>query len=240
VETWLLANDALEAWPRLNWYSGGVGRTQGRWLTRPLVPDITKLSEEERAAWQRCLFPLEWDIARVNISFEGGIRFFEDEEFQRVIEATDKTVVPMLTRAIAILDRAFTQTPLPVLEDQRDRFRGILLCFKTDRNLFAVQVATNEYLLKPESAAACRNRIQKSIISEIENTTNWIHALTTSRTPFFRVAQEEETPFVYRTPVEDFRLKLEVMARHMNDEPGPFLRDLIEPKRRKLAFGATA
>jgi hypothetical protein len=240
VHAWLLGNQALEAWPRLNWYSGGVGRTQGRWLTRPLVPDITKLTEAERAAWQRCLFPLSWDIARLNISFEGGIRFFEDEEFRRVIDATDKIVVPMLTRVVAALDLAFTKTKLPVFEDQRDRFRGIMLCYKTDRNLFSLQVATNEYLLKPADPAACRARIREAILSEIENTKDWIHALTTSRTHFFRTAESEETPFVYLTPVEDFRLKLEVMPRHLDDEPGPFLQDLIEPKRRKLAFGAVA
>ena len=240
VEAWQLGNDALEAWPRLNWYSGGVGRTQGRWLTRPLVPDITKLTESERAAWERCLFPLPWDIARQNISFEGGIRFFEDEEFRRVIAATDQTVVPLLSRVVALLDGAFEQHELPVFEDQRDRFRGIMLCYKTDRNLFALQVATNDYLLKQAEPAACRALIKDAILAEIENTKEWIHALTTSRTNFFRIAQNEETPFVYLTPIEDFRLKLEVMPRHLDDEPGPFLRDLIEPKRRKLAFGAVA
>lgn len=240
VEAWQLANDALEAWPRLNWYSGGVGRTQGRWLTRPLVPDITKLSAAERVAWERCLFPLTWDIARQNISFEGGIRFFEDEEFRRVIEATDQVVAPLLSRVVSLLDGAWLQSRLPVLEDQRDRFRGIMLCLKTDRNLFAVQVATNEYLLKQGDSAACRRRIREAMLAEIENTKEWIEALTTSRTHFFRTAEHQETPFVYLTPVEDFRLKLDVMPRHLDDEPGPFLQDLVEPKRRKLAFGAVA
>lgn len=240
VEAWQLGTDALEAWPRLNWYSGGVGRTQGRWLVRPLVPDITKLSAAERAAWERCLFPLPWDIARQNISFEGGIRFFEDEEFRRVIDATDRLVVPRLERVVAMLDEALARHALPVLEDQRDRYRGILLCYKTDRNVFAVQVATNAFLLKQADAAVCRDRIREAIRAEIANTKDWISALTTSRTTFFRTAEKEETPFVYLTPVEDFRLKLDVMPRHLDDEPGPFLQDLLEPKRRKLAFGAVA
>jgi hypothetical protein len=98
---------------------------------------------------------------------------------------------------------------LPVLEDQRDRFRGIMLCYRTDRNLFTVQVATNEYLLKQGEPAACRARIRAAMLAEIENTKDWIQALTTSRTHFFRIAEEQETPFVYATPVEDFRLKLE-------------------------------
>ena len=240
VEAWRLGNDALEAWPRLNWYSGGVGRTQGRWLIRPLVPDITKLTATERRAWERLLFPLPWDIARQNISFEGGIRFFEDEEFRRVVDATDRTVVPLLTRVVESLTAVIARHPLPVLEDQRDRFRGILLCFRTDRNLFTLQLATNDYLLKRDDPAACRARVRGAMLAEIENTKAWIDALTTSRSWFFRIAEREETPFVYRTPVEDFRLKLEVMLRHLDDEPGPFLQDLIEPKRRKLAFGAVA
>lgn len=237
---WRLTQDALQAWPRINWYSGGVGRTQGRWLIRPLVPDITKLAAHERTAWERCLFPLPWDIARRNISFEGGIRFFEDEEFRRVVEATDTVVAPKLAEAVARLTAAMSAHGLPVLEDQRDRFRGILLCYRSDRNLFTVQIATNDYLLKRGEPAECRARIRGAIEAEIENTKAWIEALTTSRTHFFRIAEREETPFVHRTPVEDFRLKLEVMPRHIEDEPGPFLQDLIEPKRRKLAFGAVA
>lgn len=240
VEAWREGTDALEAWPRINWYSGGVGRTQGRWLVRPLVPDITKLTDHERSAWARCLFPLAWDIARLNISFEGGIRFFEDEEFERVISATDKFVAPSLERVIARLERAMSDYGFPVFEDQRDRYRGVLLCYRSDRNLFVVQTATNDYLLKRGDPASCRQRISDAMLAEIENTKAWIHALTTSRSNFFRTAIQEETPFVHLTPLEDFKLKLEVMPRHLDDEPGPFLQDLIEPKRRKLAFGAVA
>jgi hypothetical protein len=240
LEAWRLGNDALEAWPRVNWYSGGVGRTQSRWLIRPLVPDITKLTDAERAGWERCIFPLPWDIARQNVSFEGGIRFFEDEEFRRVIKATDEKVIPLLQQAISVLEVALKKNPLTVLEDQRDRYRGIMLCYRSDRNLFAVQVATNDYLLRQGDPVELRAKIREAIRSEIENTQEWIKALSTSRTQFFRIAQEEETPFVYLTPIEDMKLKLEVMPRHLDDEPGPFLRDLIEPKRRKLAFGAVA
>lgn len=236
VEAWQAGTEAIDAWPQLNWYSGGVGRTQGRWLARPLVPDITKLTYGERAAWERCLFPLSWDIGRLNISFESGIRFFENEEFQRVITATDERVAPGLEKAVAMLDRAYADHKLAVLEDQRDRYRGLLLCFRSDRNLFALQLATNDYLLSKGVRAESRGRVRAAILAEIENTKAWIHALSTSRTNFFHIAEKEETPFVYLTPLEDFKLKLEVMPRHLDDEPGPFLNDLIEPKRRRLAF----
>lgn len=233
---WTAGNDALEAWPKLNWYHGGVGRTQGRWLTRPLVPDMSKLDASEREAWERCLFPLERDIARLNISFEGGVRFFEDAEFARVVEASDGKVIPLLAQAVETLDRAFARSRKRVLEDQRDRYRGMLLCMRTDRNLFELQLASNEYLLNKVARDANRARIKAAIEAEIENTKAWITALTESRTNFFRIAEKEETPFVYLTPVEDMKRKLAVIPKHIDDEPGPILRDLVEPRRRKRAF----
>jgi hypothetical protein len=243
LEAWQAGHAALESWPRLNWYFGGVGHTQGRWLVRPLVPDITKLTAAERAAWERCLFPLPWDIARLNITFEGGIRFFEDAEFARGLAAIDAKVIPLLAQAVSRLSQALANTPgaaLEVLEDQRDRYRGLLLCMKTDRNLLQAQLATNAFLLKSGDPAAQRRLVREAILAEIENTRDWIRVLSDARTTFFRVAEKEETPFVYRTPLADFQVKLQAMLAHLDDEPGPFLPELREPKRRKLAFGAVA
>lgn len=240
VEAWSTGSEALEAWPRLNWYHGGVGRTQGRWLARPLVPDISKLGERERSAWQRCLFPLPWDIARLNISFEGGIRFFEDADFIRVIEASETKVIPLLTKTVDTLNQGLATAAggAPVLEDQRDRYRGLLLCVKTDCHLFKLQVATNAYLLGQGDLAAHRRQIRSAIAAEIENTKEWIHALATSRTNFFRIAEKQETPFVHLTPAADFELKLAAMTVHRDDEPGPYLPELRAPRRPKLMFGA--
>jgi hypothetical protein len=236
VAAWSLGSDALAAWPKINWYHGGVGRTQGRWLTRPLVPDITRLDARERSAWERCLFPLPWDIARANVSFEGGVRFFEDADFERVIAASDATILPLLAKAIALLDRELAATGHRVVEDQRDRYRGARLCLRSDRNLFELQLATNRYLLGQGDTDGARAIVRAAIVAEIENTRDWIESLQTSRTPFFRCAEVDETPFLFATPLEDFTLKLDVMQRHLDDEPGPFLPDLREPRRRKLAF----
>lgn len=240
VAAWQAGHEALEAWPRLNWYYGGVGRTQGRWLVRPLVPDITRLNDQEKSAWQRCLFPLPKDIARLNLSFEGGIRFFEDAEFRRAVEASDTKVIPLLTKAVDQLNQALAASPgaAEVLKDQRDRFQGLLRCMMTDRNVVQAQLATNAYLLKQGDPAQLRQQVRAAIVAEIANTREWIRVLTECRTNFFRVAEKEETPFVYLTPTEDFKVKLQAMLAHLDDEPGPDLPELREPQRRKLAYGA--
>jgi hypothetical protein len=207
---------------------------------RPLVPDISRLSDREKLAWQRCLFPLPWDIARLNISFEGGIRFFEDADFSRVIEASEAKVIPLLTKAVALLNQALAtaREARPVLEDQRDRHLGLLLCLRSDLHVFKVQLATNAYLLKQGDPAVHRKTIRDAIAAEIANTREWLQVLAECRTSFFRIAEQEETPFIYLSPAADFQVKLEAMLAHVDDEPGPFLPALLEPRRKKLAYGA--
>jgi hypothetical protein len=228
VQAWKAGEEAVTSWRILNWYHGGAAQTQSRWISRPLVPDITRLSEHEREAWQRALFTLPWDIGRVNICFEGGIRMYDEEKLEGSVRNYDEQVLPKLERTIVILDERLKKAPRRVLEDQRDRYRGFLLSCRTVRNLFEAQVAIDYYLLHKGDAAAQRSRLRSAIEAEIANTKEWLRILRESRTYFFRVA-EVETPFLYKAPIEDMALKLEAMQAHINDEPGPYRKELAEP-----------
>jgi hypothetical protein len=239
VEAWKLGDEAVAAWPKPGWYAAGPGQTQARWLVRPLVPDITRLNPHERSAWERVLFTLPQDIGRVNIAFEGGIRMFTEEELDKAVQAFDRDMLPPLNRAVSVLDQALAASQKGVLEDQRDRYRGLLLRSRSDRNLFDAQVAINYYLLKKGDPAVLKERLHKATEAEISNTRDWIRILTESRTNFFHLAAGEETTFLHKTPVEDMKLRLEAMQAHLDDEPGPFLKELKEPKRR-LLFSAVA
>jgi hypothetical protein len=237
VQAWQSGDRAIAAWPKLNWYTAGPGQTQARWITRPLVPDLTRLAPRERAAWERALFTLPGDIGRWNVVFEGGIRFFQDEDFERAVRAYDQEMIPGLVRTIAILEDALKVRTTAVIEDQRDRYRGLLLRSRTDRNLFEAQVAINNYLLKRGDPEVLRGRLKAAIRADIANTADWIDALTGSRACWFHVAAREETPFLHKTPVEDLKLKLAVMQQHIDDEPGPYLKQILERKP-KLQFSA--
>jgi hypothetical protein len=240
VEAWKTGDEAMLAWPKLNWYVGGNAQTQGRWITRPIVPDITRLMERERAAWERELFPLPSDIARLNIVFEAGLRFFEDDDFVRAVHAFDERMLPRLVETVATLNRALAAggktavASISVIEDQRDRYRGILLRSRTDRNLYEAQVAINNFLLKKGDRAAERKRLDAAIEAEMANTRDWINALSTSKTNWFHLAAQEETRFLYKTPVADLTLKLEAMQAHRDDEPGPYLEQLTWSKPKLL------
>jgi hypothetical protein len=228
VQAWQIGDDAIENWPNLSWWTAGPAQTQGRWITRPLVPDISKLNKRELAAWERMLFTAYFDLARVNVVFHGSVRMFTEEEFEGAIKAFDEKMIPKLEKAISILNQAFQISKKAVIEDQRDRYMGILLRSRTDRNLYDAQVAINYYLLKKSDPEIQRQRLRRAIEADIANTTDWIHALTESKTNFFHISAKEETPFMYKTPIEDLQLKIVAMRAHINDQPGPYLKELAE------------
>ncbi|MGH9615205.1 MAG: hypothetical protein ACRD28_00590 [Acidobacteriaceae bacterium] len=238
IEAWKTGDEAMRAWPRMNWYAGGGAQTQARWITRPLVPDITRLNEHERSAWERELFPLPSDIARLNIMFEAGIRYFDEDELVRATQSFDEAMLPRLGKTVELLNRALAAGGKPVIEDQRDRYRGLLLRSKTDCHLYKAQIAINNCLLKKGNPAAERSNLDAAIEAEMVNTRDWIQALDASRTNWFHLAVLEETPFLYKTPVEDLKIKLEAMEAHRSDEPGPYLKQLLDPKP-TLLFSAS-
>ncbi len=239
VKAWGIADEALEAWPQLNWFHSGAGTTQGRWLSRPLVPDITLLNEGERIAWERELFTLPWDIGRENISFEGGIRMFTEKQFADAIVTYDEVMIPKLKEVVHTLNDAMKSGRHPaVIEDQRDRYQGFLYRTITTRNLFEAQLSTNNWLMKKGNQEDQVKILKEAILSEIDNIQDWIALLQSSKVSFFRTTELRETPFQYKTPIEDFELKLQVMQDHINDTPGPDLaKELLElGSDRKLKF----
>jgi hypothetical protein len=233
---WKAGDEALETLHILNWYHAGAGQTQGRWITRPVVPDITRLSAKERSAWERALFPLPWDIARQNIAFEGGIRMYDDDRLEFAVRNYDAELMPRLEKTVKLLDGALASSKKRVLEDQRDRYRGFLLMSRSVRNLFEAQAASNRYLIAGNRPAAELSRLRAAIQAEIANTEEWLRVLRESRTYFFRVG-DDESPFMYKTPLADLELKLAVMRTHAGDEPGPDRKELREPfSARRLLF----
>lgn len=225
VKGWKSGEQALELWPALDWYQMGWATTQGRWLTRPLVPDFSLLTDAEKAAYTRKLFTLFWDVGRLNIAFEGGLRIFYEKDMLWAVGVFDDAMLPALENTVKIFETALASWPLPVLEDQRDRYRGLLLLMRSVRNTFAAQASINLHLLSSPVQAEARPW-RGAIEAEIANTRDWIHALSTSRTNFFHLAEQVETPFLYKPIIDDMTLRVEVMERHMNDKAGPNLPEL--------------
>ena len=167
VDSWQSGEQALRDWPLINWYHAGAMATSGRWLTRPLTPDFSRLTKEELAAFEREVFTLEWDVARQNLVFEGGIRMYTEERFETTVAEYDRRMLPKLELTVATLEKALAAKKLRVLEDQRDRYYGLLLMQRTLRNGMAAQAAINRWLLEPEKRAEQREILDGAIGAEI-------------------------------------------------------------------------
>jgi hypothetical protein len=226
IQAWESAEKALERWPVLFWFMKGAGATQARWLTRPLVPDITKLSAAENKAWTRKVFTLESDIGRQNVFYEGNVRILKDKDVEWAVRVYDSRMLPLIQQAVTTLDEALKEHgKLAVLTDQRDRLQGMLLLMRTYRNTFAAQAAINHWLLEESSREDQREVLTEALEAEIKNTEAWLEHFKSSKTMFFRTA-EQETPFLYSTPAEDLKVRLRAMKAHLGDSPGPDLAEL--------------
>jgi hypothetical protein len=153
---------------------------------------------------------------------------YEEADLATAVAAYDDGMAPKMEEAIEILSQALGPSSPPVISDQRDRYLGFLYRARSVRNLFESQLAINNWLLEKGVRQEHRRLLRAAIEAEIENTRNWLRLLRTSRVPFFRVTERQETPFLYKTPVQDFELKLAVMQDHIDDTPGPFLKELNE------------
>jgi hypothetical protein len=120
-----LLQTATVSWPNLNWWTAGPAQTQGRWITRPLVPNISKLNDSELAAWERSLFTTFWDIGRVNVVFHGGVRMFTEEQLEGAIKAFDEQMIPKLEKADVSADDMVKELNIELLDDYFNRSRQI-------------------------------------------------------------------------------------------------------------------
>ena len=227
LAAWNAGERAMRIWPILNWYHQAAGPTQGRWITRPLVPNIDLLTRRETFYYTRKTFTMEWDPARRNIVFEGGVRQYTEEELERCVAIYDSSMVPEIETAVAELNAALEKEEIPFLVDQRDRYMGFLLLMNSIRNLFEVQAAINRYVMQTADRDLCRRRVLAGIDADIENTKRWIDMLRTSPTQFYQETSWLETPMLYRTLQTDLEARLPVMIAHRDDEPGPYIEELF-------------
>lgn len=225
-QAWDIGEDAMAQWPTLSWFIKGPAMTQGRWITRPLVPNFDLLTEEERIPFEREVFTLSTDVGRRNIAFEGNVRIFNDEDMKWSGKVLGVEVIRRLNSVLEILSRADKR--IEAIRDMYDRFEALKLLATTLKNTFELQAAVNTSLLEPDLASGFSSVIRQAQESEIENTKAWIRLLRESKTNCFHITSGDETPFIYKTPIEDLQVKLEAMESHLGDAPGPDIPHLRE------------
>ncbi|OGV67567.1 MAG: hypothetical protein A3K19_13475 [Lentisphaerae bacterium RIFOXYB12_FULL_65_16] len=233
VAAWCLCDEAVRHVRPLAWTLNFVsGRTLWRRLVRPLVPNQALLTWEDWRYYRHLEFNVgPTDPAWLDHFYKGWGRMVTDEKAHAALAGFDRDILPRLDRALAAFDGI---APLSdTARDVRDRSRCLRCLLTTDRNLIEVQEATHACLGEDRENPARSphvRRVRRCIDAEIANTQAFKDLVETSPSRLIPVTSGEETTYMIKAPLaHSLGCKLESMARHRDDAPGPWFEELLQP-----------
>ena len=230
---WSTLSSAIASIPTSTWFAPGWAMSWGQWLFRPLVPDRTRLSEEELDELTTHEFYLDNDPGRVNVFFEGYERIMREDDSEWFVAVMDEDVLAPLDRAAARLAALANPSAYTTeLHDRIEAHRRLIGCY---RNWFAGQRLINLALIEHRedpSRSPHLLALRRTIQAEIEN----LDALADliDRSPHVLLLETRRARNVYRHAqiARLLRKKTAVMRDHVNDPPGPFVPQLLSARQR--------
>jgi len=196
------------------------GRTLFRHLVSPQVPNPYTL-EYEDTAWYR---PIEFhagktDPSYYDVSYYGYEQRVPDENMVRLAKggiALCKEVDALL----AMIAKA--KKPGKAVLDIAARMRVFKCMIMTDVNGFRNQEAIHRYVKTGDKKV--REEIRKYELAEMENVQSFIDGLNAYDGVIIPETSGEDNCYVIRAPLtHQLKLKLKVMKKHLDDEPGPVI-----------------
>ncbi len=233
VKAWRLCDSAVRDVKPLAWSVNFIsGRTLWRRLVRPIVPNQSLLTMEDKSYYERFEFTVgATDPGWIDNFYMGWSRMVRDDVAHEALSNFDNNSLPKLREAIRIMN---AYEPLSeTARDVRDRIRAFNHMLTTDRNLIEVQEAIHACLaenkMHPEKSLH-RDRIRLAMENELDNLHQFIELLESSPSKLIQVTSGVETTFIHRAPFSHLlKLKLDRMVRHMDDPPGPWFDELTQP-----------
>jgi len=228
IEGWRLVEQAIRAFIPLSIYSH-YGVVWQRLFVRPLVPDIDRIPESERAYYesQMCTSfhnPNRVDLAQ-DVLFELVTKDYAHKAFLRI----DENVWTPLESAISHFkekkDEAASvgdQKAESVFEDQYFRARALNCLYTTLRNTAVLIYAVQEYqdAGDPSAGATARKLLDEMMEKEIRNCRELIELWNESPIEWMVISGTEETPFIHAANfAELLEKKITLMENHRKDEP---------------------
>jgi hypothetical protein len=198
------------------------------WLrlwTRPFVPDIEAIPEEDRLYYERFMVSPD---NNPNINDLGQDVLFElltESSGRRKARQFDEHVLPRLENAHEEAAQRVANASDgadPVFVDLRDRIRAFQCWATTLRNTCAWVAGVHGYLdaASGEKRAQCRDEVRAMVASERANAEALLNLWTSSATEFMLVAEQGETSYVHGENFGDhLRRKIDLMDTYGDREP---------------------
>jgi hypothetical protein len=225
---WQLLEQAIRAFVPLSIYSH-YGVVWQRLFVRPLVPDIGRIPESERAYYESKMCSSIHNPNRIDLSkdvlFELVTKDYAHMAFSRIDEHVWGPLESAISHFEGRKEKAATggeQKTAVVFEDQYFRARALKCLYTTLRNTAVWIYAVQKYLdtEDPSIKAEAQNLLEDMMGREIHNCRELITLWNESPVEWMIISGTEETPFIH---AENFPQLLEkkivLMETHRKDEP---------------------
>jgi hypothetical protein len=225
VSVWLKSDEAYRAFPvPVQIYSGwGVWY---RLFTRPIIPDIEKVSEKDREYYEQFLLAPPHNRCRVDFRYDVGFDLIEPAQAQICLDLINANVMPEVEEALTLAEKVLAgakgDAEKRAAVDLRDRMFAMKCWYRNQRNVTAWLAGVHQYLETKEEATRnrCRKILREMVLDEIDNTRALLKFTETSTTPWMILSDVGETTFIYYKNIrEHLKRKIELMQGHENDEP---------------------
>ena len=208
------------------------GRTLWRKLVKPIVPNQALLTLEDKCYYSHLEFTVgRTDPAWVDNFYKGWGRMVRDDAAHEEAGRIERELLPRLRAAVEGLDACADLSD--VARDVRDRIRCLLHMLTTDRNWLEAQEAIHACLAENRDAPETSRhvaRLRARIEAEMDNTRRFRELIEASPSRLIPETSGEETTFMHKAPFWwQLKCKLEAMERHIDDPPGPWFDELLQP-----------
>ncbi|MCJ7682262.1 MAG: hypothetical protein MUP70_16165, partial [Candidatus Aminicenantes bacterium] len=225
-DVWRIVDDAVQASAPLSIYTH-YGVVWQRLFVRPLVPDIDRIPEEDRAYYERFMCTSVHNPNRVDLAQDVLFRLLTKEYAGTARERMDEQVIPLLKEALEQLtglkngakDKDMTSVP-SVFCDLEVRTRALRCLIETLRNTAAWVESVHSFLdtLDKGERASCRRQIEELMDREIQNSRDLMDLCNDAGVEWMIVAENGETPFLYGDNMSELLARrIGLMERHRGD-----------------------
>ncbi len=225
VKVWHHSDEAYRAFPvPVQIYSGwGVWY---RVFTRPIIPDIEKVSEPDRAYYEEFLLASPHNRCRVDFRFDVGFDLIEPDQARICLDLINRNLFPEMNAALALAETikgsAQSEKARALAVDLYDRMFALKCWYRNQRNVTAWIAGVHRYLETKDEGirTECRKILHDMVVDEIDNSKALLMHWETSTTNWMILSEVGETTFIYyRNMGEHLRRKIELIQGHEDDEP---------------------
>ncbi len=228
IKGWKFIEQAIRGFVPLSIYTH-YGVVWQRLFVRPLVPDIDRIPEKERAYYERFMCTSIHNPNKVDLAKDVLFNLVSKDYAQKAFTRIDENVWTPLESAIELFKRKrdeskdfWNDKAGKVFEDQYYRSKALCCLYTTLRNTAVWIYAVHEYRdsKDPGRRADCRRLLDDMMRREIQNCREFIKLWETAPIEWMIVSGSEETPFIH---AENFpqllKKKMALMEEHRADEP---------------------